>query len=177
MKKVQDDAVQAYLKSLGFDDEESLKTVITKQKEAEDAGKTDLQKANDTLTATTKELVEERKARSIAEAKITAIQLGAKPELVDDLVTIAIARTTKDKDVKTIITEMKSNVASSVYFNFDEEQKEEKPNNKNITRKESSKKKTEKEQNNNNNEGNEHDGSIAARIMSRKKTIKPHYFK
>ena len=106
-EKVKNDAIAEYLKELGVEDGDTLKGIVTKAKEEEEKNKTDLQKSNDTLTATTKELVAEREARIIAEAKLSAIQLGAKPDLVDDLVIIAKAKVTNDKDINAIIAEIK----------------------------------------------------------------------
>ena len=105
VEQIKNEAVSAYLKNLGYEDE-SLREVLKKHKEDEDAKKTDLQKATDTLTETTKQLSEERKARQMAEAKLEAIKLGARPDLVDDLVLIASAKATKDKSVSAVIAEM-----------------------------------------------------------------------
>ena len=123
-EKVKNDAIAEYLKELGVEDGDALKGIVAKVKEEEEKNKTDLEKSNDTLTATTKELVAEREARIIAEAKLSAIQLGAKPELVDDLVIIAKAKVTKDKDINAIIAEIKDSTSGKVYFSNEDEKEQ-----------------------------------------------------
>lgn len=58
----------------------------------------------------------------MAEAKMAAMKLGARPDLVDDLVTVAMSKVTKDKDVDAVISEIKSGNTGSVYFGTKEDQ-------------------------------------------------------
>lgn len=177
VEKVKGDAVAEYLKSLGVENSESLQAIVKKAKEDEEANKTDLQKKDDALTATTKELVAEREARVIAEAKLSAIQLGAKPELVDDLVIIAKAKVTKDKDINAVIAEMKDSTNGKIYFSTDEDE-----TNKNGTVTRSRVKKT-TEQNkqgtngDSNNGDSKYAGTMAERLLAGRKAVKSHYFK
>jgi hypothetical protein len=177
VEKVKGDAVAEYLKSLGVENSESLQAIVKKAKEDEEANKTDLQKKDDALTATTKELVTEREARVIAEAKLSAIQLGAKPELVDDLVIIAKAKVTKDKDINAVIAEMKDSTNGKIYFATDEDEA-----NKNGTVTRSRVKKT-TEQNkqgtngDSNNGDSKYAGTMAERLLAGRKAVKSHYFK
>lgn len=177
VEKVKGDAVAEYLKSLGVEDSESLQAIVKKAKDDEEANKTDLQKKDDALTATTKELVTEREARVIAEAKLSAIQLGAKPELVDDLVIVAKAKATKDKDINVIIAEMKDSTNGKIYFATEEDE-----TNKNGTVTRSRVKKT-TEQNkqgtneNSNNGDSKYAGTMAERLLAGRKAVKSHYFK
>ena len=177
VEKVKGDAVAEYLKSLGVEDSESLQAIVKKAKEDEEANKTDLQKKDDALTATTKELVTEREARVIAEAKLSAIQLGAKPELVDDLVIIAKAKVTKEKDINAVIAEMKDSTNGKTYFATDEDE-----TNKNGTVTRSRVKKT-TEQNkqgtngDSNNGDSKYAGTMAERLLAGRKAVKSHYFK
>lgn len=177
VEKVKGDAVAEYLKSLGVEDSESLQAIVKKAKEDEEANKTDLQKKDDALTATTKELVTEREARVIAEAKLSAIQLGAKPELVDDLVIIAKAKVTKEKDINAVIAEMKDSTNGKIYFATDEDE-----TNKNGTVTRSRVKKT-TEQNkqgtngDSNNGDSKYAGTMAERLLAGRKAVKSHYFK
>lgn len=177
VEKAKAGAISDLLKSLGVDDEEALKGIVTKAHEDEEAKKTDLQKKDDALTATTKELVEERDARIMAEAKLAAIKLGANPELVDDLVIIAKAKVTKDKDINTIVSEIKESAAGKVYFTSSEEDEKGKPNKKNVTRTRPHEK--EKDKSDSDGEGGEgqHSGSMAARILANRKKPTKHYFK
>lgn len=169
VEQVKKNAINEYLKSLGVEDSETLSGIVTKAKEEEDKNKTELQRSNDTLTATTKELAAEKEARIIAEAKLSAIQLGAKPELVDDLVIVAKSKVTKDKDIDAVIAEIKDSNSGKVYFSDETEKEEkEKTENKTVTRKRVTKEsKTEKE---------DEPKTRAERIFASKKQAKKHYF-
>lgn len=176
VEKVKGDAITEYLKSLGVENSESLQAIVKKAKEDEEANKTDLQKKDDALTATTKELVNEREARVIAEAKLSAIQLGAKPELVDDLVIVAKAKVTKDKDINAVIAEMKDSTNGKIYFASEEDETNKKGT---VTR--SRVKKTTEQNKNTNGESNNGDskyaGTMAERLLAGRKAVKSHYFK
>lgn len=180
VEKVKGDAITEYLKSLGVENSDSLQAIVKKAKEDEEANKTDLQKKDDELTATTKELVNEREARVIAEAKLSAIQLGAKPELVDDLVIVAKAKVTKDKDINAVIAEMKDSTNGKIYFVTSDEEENETNKKGTVTR---SRVKKTKEQNkqgtneNSNNGDSKYAGTMAERLLAGRKAVKSHYFK
>lgn len=178
VEKVKGDAIAEYLKSLGVENSESLQAIVKKAKEDEEANKTDLQKKDDALTATTKELVDEREARVIAEAKLSAIQLGAKPELVDDLVIVAKAKVTKDKDINAVIAEMKDSTNGKIYFAAGDEDE---TNKKGTVTRSRVKKTTEQNNQNKNGESNNGDskyaGTMAERLLAGRKAVKSHYFK
>ena len=175
VEKVKNEAIAEYLKELGVEDGDTLKGIVTKAKEEEEKNKTDLQKSNDTLTATTKELVAEREARIIAEAKLSAIQLGAKPELVDDLVIIAKAKVTKDKDINAIIAEIKDSTSGKVYFSNEDEEEKQKGT---VTRKRVNKKPETNTDDNKSAEKqkNQHKGTMAERLLANRVKPKSHYF-
>ena len=173
VEAVKEQAVKDYMKSLGIEDDEKLKGIVTKAKEDEEKNKTDLEKKDDVIKETTRQLVEEREARQTAEAKLAAIKLGAKPEAVDDLVVIAKSRLTKDKDINKVIAEIKDGTNGKMYFVSDEEKEQEnkKPR---VTRKRVSKN-TEQEDES---IEDKHEGSIAARLFAnKKKPTKSNYFK
>lgn len=174
VEAVKEQAVKDYMKSLGIEDDEKLKGIVTKAKEDEEKNKTDLEKKDDVIKETTRQLVEEREARQTAEAKLAAIKLGAKPEAVDDLVVIAKSRVTKDKDINKVISEIKDGTNGKMYFVSDEEEKEQKNKKPNVTRKRVSKS-TEQEDEN---IEDKYEGSIAARLFAnKKKPTKSNYFK
>lgn len=182
VEKVKSEALSGFLKELGVEDAEALRGIVTKHKEDEDKNKTELERKNDTLTQTTKELADEREARILAEAKLSAVQLGAKPELVDDLVVVAKAKVTKDKDINAVIAEIKDSTSGKVYFKSDEEEEEEagknKTKGKTVTRARVTKP-SEKSKGKEEGEGNkeEHKGSMAERLLAGRKEKKSHYFK
>lgn len=176
VEKVKSEALSSFMKEIGVEDKDALKGIIAKAKEEEDKNKTDLQKVNDSLTEATKQLAEERKARLVAEAKVSAMQLGAKPELVEDLVIIAMTKVTKEKDINTVIVEMKDSQTGKVYFAEKEEEEEEKGT---VTRarvtKPSEKKETKKEEEKQGEK--KHTGSMAERLLAgRKVKKKSSYF-
>lgn len=175
VEKVKGDAIAEYLKELGVEDGDTLKGIVTKAKEEEEKNKTDLEKSNDTLTATTKELVAEREARIIAEAKLSAIQLGAKPELVDDLVIIAKAKVTKDKDINAVIAEIKDSTSGKVYFSNEDEEEKQKGT---VTRKRVNKKPETNTDDNKSAEKqkNQYKGTMAERLLANRVKPKSHYF-
>lgn len=173
VEAVKEQAVKDYMKSLGIEDDEKLKGIVTKAKEDEEKNKTDLEKKDDVIKETTRQLVEEREARQTAEAKLAAIKLGAKLEAVDDLVIIAKSRVTKDKDINKVIAEIKDGTNGKMYFVSDEEKEQEnkKPR---VTRKRVSKN-TEQEDESTE---DKYEGSIAARLFAnKKKPTKSNYFK
>ena len=177
VEKVKGDAVAEYLKSLGVENSDSLQAIVKKAKEDEEANKTDLQKKDDALTATTKELVDEREARVIAEAKLSAIQLGAKPELVDDLVIVAKAKVTKEKDINAVIVEMKDSTNGKIYFATEEDE----TNKKGTVTRSRVKKTTEQNKQGTNGDSNNGDskysGTMAERLLAGRKAVKSYYFK
>ena len=183
VEKVKSEALSGFLKELGVEDAEALRGIVTKHKEDEDKNKTELERKNDTLTQTTKELAEEREARIIAEAKLSAVQLGAKPELVEDLVIVAKSKVTKEKDINAVIAEIKDSASGKVYFKSDDEETEEKGKNKNktVTRarvtKPSEKSGTKEEEKDGTKTKEEHKGSMAERLLAGRKANKSHYFK
>lgn len=172
VEKVKGDAIAEYLKSLGVENSDSLQAIVKKAKEDEEANKTDLQKNDDALTATTKELVTEHEARVIAEAKLSAIQLGAKPELLDDLVIVAKAKVTKEKDINAVIAEMKDSTNGKIYFATDEDEANKKGT---VTR--SRVNKTTEQNKQGTNGDSKYAGTMAERLLAGRKAVKSHYFK
>lgn len=184
IEKAKSDAVSELLKTLGVEDADALKGIVSKHKEDEEANKTELQKKDDALTETTKQLVSEREGRIIAEAKLSAIQLGAKLELVDDLVIVAKSKVTKEKDINAVIAEIKDSTSGKVYFTSEEEEEAEKGKTKakTVTRarvtkpSEKSKNKEGKEEEETSKK-DEHKGSMAERLLAGRNKRKSHYFK
>ena len=164
VEKVKNDALAEFVKSLGVENAEKLKRYVNSAREAEQAGMTELEKANTTLTATTKALAEEKEARTMAEAKLSAIKAGVKPELVDDVVLIAKTKVTSEKTIDAVIAEMKDSNTGKFYF---EDEEAEEPTRKTVvTRKKPTK--------------NENDGkplSRVERMLQSHKEVKSHYFK
>lgn len=79
--------------------------------------KTDEQKAQEQSAAQQIALAESQSKLQRAELKAEALQLGANPEFVDDIVTIAISKMSDKTDAKTVIGELKTKY--SVWFTPD----------------------------------------------------------
>ena len=170
-EKIKSEAVAEYLKSLGVESDDALKGIITKHNDDIKKGKTDLENKQDELNTATTELAKEREARITAEAKAEAMILGADPKMVEDLIIVAMAKVTKDKDVKQVLAEMKNGENASNYFvtEKEEEKKETKVTRKRVTKTESSKKESKEDE--------KHEGSMAERLLAKRKQPKSHYFK
>lgn len=109
----------AALKELGIDPKDTkmiatVKTLIEAQKTDEQKKIEEQQKANS-------ELDEANRRVAIAEAKAEAMQLGVKPQFVDDAITLAMAKVTDDTDLKTVLGEFKQKYP--VWFEADEDDK------------------------------------------------------
>lgn len=164
--------VNEILAALGVDSKEDLQTIVSNYQKEQESKKSDLEKANDSNKTLTKRLVEEKERADIAEAKLAAITLGAKPDLVDDLVIVAKSKATEDKKILDVIEEIKKSNSGSVYFVSEEETKEDKKNKRTVTRTNS--KMQEEKQKEEKEEGTE--GSLAKRLFARKQTTKNSYF-
>lgn len=158
VEKVKSDAVAEYLQSLGYGEDE-LKVILEKDKAVKEANKTELEKKDDVLRETTAQLVAEREARMLADAKLTAIKLGAKPDMVEDLVAVAKSKVTKDKDIAKVIAEIKDGKTGKAYFGSEEEQAQQKTH-KNVTR---------KNVDIADDDENKNEGTMAARLWAKKK--------
>ena len=162
VEKVKSDALAEFVKSLGVEDTDKLKQYVNSAREAEQAGMTELERANTTLTATTKALAEEKEARTMAEAKLSAIKAGVKPELVDDVVLIAKTKVTSEKTIDAVIAEMKDSNTGKFYF---EDESEEPIKKTVVTRKKPTK------------DDGDKPLSRVERMLQSHKEVKSHYFK
>lgn len=96
----------AAFKELGIDPKDSKAVAMVKA--LIESQKTDEQKqAEKDAEAQTKANEAERRAQ-VAEAKAEAMMLGVKPQYVEDVVILALAKMTEDSDLKTIIGEFKT---------------------------------------------------------------------
>lgn len=161
VENVKSDAVAEYLQSLGYGEDE-LKVILEKDKAAKEANKTELEKKDDVLRETTAQLVAEREARMLADAKLTAIKLGAKPDMVEDLVAVAKSKVMKNKDIAKVIAEIKDGKTGKAYFASEEEQKQQKTH-KNVTR---------KNVDIADDDENKNEGTMAARLWAKKRKTK-----
>lgn len=184
----QKDTLKEFMEKNGIEDSEALSKFWSDHKKAEDAKKDDLTRANDTITNLTKKLNEAVNRAVIAEAKISAMKLGARPELVDDLVIVAKSRATGDKTVETVISEIKSSDSGKFYFVDESEQNNgignvtnRKPGQATNSQQNQNRTNTNSnaQNNSNQNSGDKYAGTIAERLFKNRKQTgaKSSYFK
>lgn len=119
---IKSEAINALLKSFGVESEDALKGIVDDYNKRQNDGKTELQKATEQNGTLLKELAEERDARMISDAKVAAIQMGANPDMIDDLVVVAKSKVTKEKDITKVITEIKDSPTGKAYFKSEEDE-------------------------------------------------------
>lgn len=95
------------LKELGVEDTKVAKSALTNYQKILDAQKSEEEKSKDQAEANAKAAVEAQQRAEKAEAKVNAMQLGAKPDCVDDVIVLAMAKMTEGADFATIIGEIK----------------------------------------------------------------------
>ena len=184
----QKDTLKEFMEKNGIEDSEALSKFWEDHKKAEDAKKDDLTRANDTITNLTKKLNEAENRAVIAEAKISAMKLGARPELVDDLVIVAKSRATGDKTVETVISEIKGSDSGKFYFVDEFEQNNgtgnvtnRKPGQATNNQQNQNRANTNSnaQNNSNQNSGDKYAGTIAERLFKNRKQTgaKSSYFK
>lgn len=160
---------EQFLKEFGVENKEDLLAIINKYREQEDNEKSDLVKANESLKTALKELAREKEARIVSDAKVLAISLGAKTELLEDIILIAKSKVTKEKDVKTVLTEIKQSERGKIYFSNEDE-------GTNETRREAGRrtKKIKKDEEEHND--SRYEGTFAERMLKGSKKQSKSYF-
>lgn len=116
LKKEKESAKKALLKELGVEDAKSAKEGLAKYKEILDKDKSDAQKAQDTAAAETKAKEAAEKRALLAEAKVEVLSAGCKPEYLEDVITLAMTKVSEDKDLATVVKEMKEDTKYSAFF-------------------------------------------------------------
>lgn len=109
----------AALKELGIDPKDTK--MIATVKALIEAQKSDEQKKIEQEQEANSKLDEANRRAAIAEAKAEAMQLGVKPQFVDDAITLAMAKVTDDTDLKTILGEFKQKYP--LWFETDDDDK------------------------------------------------------
>lgn len=119
LKSERGSAKKSLLRELGVDDAKTAKEGLEKYREILDKDKSEADKARDGLSAESKARAEAEKRALMAEAKVEALSAGCSPEYLDDLITLALGRVTDDKDLSTVIKEMKGDSKYQAFFNMD----------------------------------------------------------
>lgn len=178
-EQIKSDAINDYLKSLGIESDDALKTIVNKHNDDIKKNRTDLENKDEELKQTTTELAKERSERIKAEAKVEAMILGAKPEMLEDLIVVAMNKVTKDKGVKEVLAEMKAGTNASNYFVSEDEDDKKDKNKKqnNVTNKRVNKTNKDDKNKDDDEDDKKHEGSMAERLLAKRKQTKNHYFK
>lgn len=97
---------EAALRELGIDPNDAatinmIKTFLAAQKTPE-------QQHQEQLNAQQIKNAELERKAMVAEAKAEALMLGADPQFIDDIVTLAVSKVTDSNDMKSVLTEMKT---------------------------------------------------------------------
>lgn len=116
LKAEKESAKKSLLKELGVADAKSAKEGLTKYKEILEKDKTETQKAQDTANAAEKAKQEAEKRALLAEAKVEVLSAGCKPEYLEDVITLAMTKVSDDKDLATVVKEMKEGSKYSAFF-------------------------------------------------------------
>lgn len=119
LKAEKEAAKKSLLKELGVDDAKTAKEGLARYREILDKDKTDAEKAKEGLAAETKAKGEAEKRALLAEAKVEALSAGCNPLYLDDLITLAMGRVTEDKDLSSVIKEMKEDQKYKTFFGTD----------------------------------------------------------
>lgn len=116
LKNEKESAKKALLKELGVEDAKSAKEGLAKYKEILDKDKTAAEKAGENLVAETKAKQEAEKRALLAEAKVEVLSAGCKPDYLEDVITLAMTKVSDDKDLATVVKEMKEGSRYSAFF-------------------------------------------------------------
>lgn len=116
MKAEKESAKKALLKELGVEDAKTAKEGLAKYREILDKDKTDADKAKEDLAAETKAKGEAEKRALLAEAKVEVLSAGCNPEYLDDVITLAMKKVTDEKDLATVVKEMKEDQKYKAFF-------------------------------------------------------------
>ena len=183
-KAIQAEAVNSLFKNLGVENEDALKNIIADYNKRQDEGKTALQKATEQNGTLLKQLAEEKEARMLSDAKVAAVQMGAIPDMIDDLVVVAKSKVTKDKDITAVISEIKESPTGKAYFKQEDEEEGQNgaQKTKTVTRGtvKAGENKGKSNEGDGSGEGSEtHKGTYAERIFKNRQRMseKSHYFK
>lgn len=117
LKREKEAAKKALLKELGMEDVKSAKDGLAKYKEILEKDKTDGQKATEALSTSEQARKEAEAKAALAEAKVEILSAGCNPDYLEDVITLAMARVTEDKDVKAVVADMKKDAKYAAFFN------------------------------------------------------------
>lgn len=120
MSKEKKEGKASMLKSLGFKSEAEAKKAMKMLQMLNEAQQSEEEKKKD-LEAKSSEA--EKRAQA-AENKLACLSAGVSKDSLDDALAIALLKVTEEKDLDTVLAEMKKQAKYSGFFKSDEEEKE-----------------------------------------------------
>lgn len=116
LKREKESAKKALLKELGVEDAKSAKEGLAKYKELLERDQSEGEKAKTALSESEKAKSQAEARAALAEAKVEVLSSGCRPEYLDDVITLAMNRVSEDKDVKSVVEDMKKDPKYAAFF-------------------------------------------------------------
>lgn len=119
MTKEKNEGKRSVLKALGFKSEDEAKEAIEKYNKYVEDQKSEADKQKEALDKANNEKTEAMKRAKAAEDKVACYNSGIDPEYVDDVLAIASAKVSEEKDLATVLKEMKEDKKYESFFGKD----------------------------------------------------------
>ena len=116
MTKEKNEGKRSILKALGFKNENEAKQAIDNYNKYLESKKTDDEKKQEQIDNANIEKNEALKRASEAESKLACFELGVSKDYIDDVIAIASTKVTDDKDLASVLKEMKEDQKYSNFF-------------------------------------------------------------
>ena len=107
---------QAALNALGFKTEDDAKKAIALLNALQDSQKSEEEKLNEKINNQKDDLSEAVKRAIVAENKLSCISANVKKEAIDDVLAIASTKISDEKDLDSVLEEMKKDTKYSSFF-------------------------------------------------------------
>ncbi len=119
MTKEKNEGKRSVLKALGFKSEDEAKEAIEKYNKYLEDQKTEAEKQTEALNKANDEKAEAIKRAQEAENKVACYNSGIITEYIDDVLAIASTKVTEEKDLVTVLKEMKEDKKYKSFFEKD----------------------------------------------------------
>lgn len=116
MAKEKNEGKRSVLKALGFKSENDAKEAIEKYNKYLEDQKSEADKQKEALDKANNEKDEAIKRAKNAEDKVACYAIGINPECVDDVLAIASTKVSDEKDLETVLKEMKEDKKYGSFF-------------------------------------------------------------
>ena len=107
---------QAALNALGFKTEDDAKKAIALLNALQDSQKSEEEKLDEKINKQKNDLSEAVKRAIVAENKLSCISANVKKEAIDDVLAIASTKISDEKDLDSVLEEMKKDTKYSSFF-------------------------------------------------------------